>query len=139
MGVSISSEYTPKYNLKNYNKQCPGQNVYKIDDNSVYWRGERVNEANGGTFTDYGNGYGKDNMNVFFQGFIITTIGSFKVLKDKYAIDSVNVYYRGKPIIDSDRKTFKVTTDGMAIDKKYKYTYGKKTGMKRQYRSRTNI
>jgi hypothetical protein len=71
MGVSTSSEYTSKYDPKNYIKQLPGQKVYKIDFNVVYWRGERVNEADGKTFTDNGNGYGEDKKNSYYNGYTI--------------------------------------------------------------------
>ena len=46
-GLFSSNKYTPKYNPNNYNKQRPGKNVYNIDTNNVYWRGEKVNGANG--------------------------------------------------------------------------------------------
>jgi uncharacterized membrane protein YvbJ len=126
MGISSSYEYTPKYKPKNYYKQFPGKKVYKIDNKAVYWRGERVNEASGETFVDYGEGYGEDDSNVYYKSFIMNTKGKFKVLGHKYAMDSMKIYYKGKEIMNADKKTFKIYKNGTVRDKNYEYIYGKK-------------
>ena len=99
MGVLFSSnEYTPRYNPNEYNKKRPGKNIYNIDNNYVYWRGRKVNGANGLNFTDYGYGYGKDNKHVFYIGFVLqkTNLDTFSGLENKYAIDNTNLYYKGE-------------------------------------------
>ena len=127
-GLFSSNKYTPKYNPNNYNKQRPGKNVYNIDTNNVYWRGEKVNGANGITFVDYDYGYGKDDRHVFYKSNIIyeSDVKSFNSLINKYAKDEKNVYYEGKVLPNSDVKTFKTNNDGTSIDKNFKYKNGTK-------------
>jgi hypothetical protein len=97
MGLSHSNIYRPKYNNKEYIKRFPGKNIYGIDDNLVYWRGEKVNGANGLFFKDLGFGYGKDNKNIFYNSnrIEIKTLSSFVVLYNGYALDDMVLYYKG--------------------------------------------
>ena len=99
-GLFSSDEYIPKYNPNEYNKQRPGKNIYFIDNKYVYWRGKKVNYANGLKFTDYGYGYGKDDKHIFYMGYILhdADLKSFKVLRNKLAIDKNFKYKNGKKI-----------------------------------------
>jgi hypothetical protein len=127
MGGVFSNEnqYQPKYNIKDYTKRRPGRNIYKVDNNRVYWRGERVNGAHGYNFVDIGNGYGKDNKYVFYKGFKIKNAYplSFKVLTNKYAKDYNNIYYKGV-IVKANVNSFRITKKGRALDNSYIYKEG---------------
>ena len=138
-GLFSSNEYIPKYNPAEYNKQRPGQNVYGIDKKFVYWRGERVNNADGTTFKDYGDGYGKDKKHVFYKSYIMKKpdLDTFQGLTNDYAKDYKNVYYQDRILVGADVKTFKTNKDRTTIDKNFKYLYGKKTGKKLHRNSRT--
>ena len=140
MGGIFSEEeqYKPKYNPNDYTKRRPGRNVYKIDKDKVYWRGEQVDGANGKEFSDICGGYGKDSKYVFYKGFKLKTKGPrhFQVLADKYAKDALNVFYRGKVIYAADTDSFKVDTNGAAHDKNYNYTNGLKKSIRTAHRSR---
>uniref|UniRef100_A0A6C0JMP0 Uncharacterized protein n=1 Tax=viral metagenome TaxID=1070528 RepID=A0A6C0JMP0_9ZZZZ len=138
MGGSQSNEYQPKYNPKEYTKRRPGQNIYGIYENAVYWRGKRVNGAHGLSFTDLGFGYGKDDKNVFYSGQKIETSGvdSFQVFINGYAKDDDDVLYDGNILHGADVESFRMNKDGTANDRQYKYSYGKRIGRKRRSRSR---
>ena len=127
--------FEPKYNQRDYKKRRPGKNIYKIDDNSVYWRGDRVDGVNGKEFVDLGQGYGKDDHYIFYIGIKIAKVSTnFRVLCKGFAKDTVNVYYRGQQIPKADARTFKVGIDGTAKDKSSYYKHGKKIGSKRSRR-----
>lgn len=108
---STNEKYNPKYSLKDYTKQRPGVNVYKIHNNMVYWKGERVEGARGSSFIDLNDGYGKNKNNVFYKGHKIKTSDhkSFVNLNNNYAKDSINVYYKGNIIRKTNSKSFKTS------------------------------
>jgi len=64
MGNSL---YVPKYKTSEYTKIRPGKLSYKINDNNVYWRGQKIH-ADGKTFKNLNSSYGIDNYNVFWKG-----------------------------------------------------------------------
>lgn len=101
-----SESYIPKYNPEDYVKTRPGKNVYKKYKKNVYWHGQKVQQANGLSFVDLGNGYGRDSTFIFYKGRIIITEPrkSFTVLSDGYAKDRYNVYLNGNIISDNPSK-----------------------------------
>ena len=129
MGSLFSSDlYTPKYKPSFYTKRMPNKNEYKIDNENVYWRGDKVNFASGITFTDLGNGYGKD-MNYVFHDVERLPLADtlyFIELSHKYAKDSKYVYYKGDRIIGADAFSFNVDQKSCKVTDKYnKYRKGK--------------
>jgi hypothetical protein len=132
MGGSQSNEYQPKYNPKEYTKKLPGQNTYRINKNSVYWRGEKVNGAQGLVFIDIGYGYGKDDKNVFYNSHKIEIgdLQSFESFYNGYAKDYLDVYYKGRILSGADTKSFKMTKCSNPVDAYYNYSYGKKVRKK---------
>lgn len=138
MGAVFSNEkqYIPAYKPSEYVKRRPGKNIYKINKNKVFWRGERVEGAKGKEFTDLDEGYGIDTTYVFYKGFKLKTtdVRNFQVLKNKYAKDSMHVYYRGNIIPGADVDTFESDRYGNAFDDNYKYKDGKRTTAKRRSR-----
>ena len=139
MGILQSSEeqFKPRYREKDYTKRRPGKNVYKIDGENVYWRGEKVEGVNGSNFSDFGHGYAKNHKYVFYKGFKLkaTDTDSFMPLSYKYAKDINNVYYRGRVIPIADVNSFIVKTNYSAQDKNNKYYRGKKLKQKSRSRS----
>lgn len=124
MGNSL---YVPKYKTSEYTKIRPGKLSYKIDNNNVYWRGQKIH-ADGKTFKNLNSGYGIDNHNVFWKGQKIIFLkdkDTFKTFKYGYAKTKNNVYYRGH-IIKADPKTFTINEYGEPVDKKYLYKLGKR-------------
>jgi len=136
MGTIFSNDeqYIPKYKQTDYTKICPGKNVYKIDNKTVYWRGDKVEGANGIDFIDFGRGYAKDTKYIFYKGFKLTISGKFKLLSNKYAKDEDNVYYRGIKIPLADVDSFISKKNGKASDKYFVYLNGKKIRSKRSRR-----
>jgi len=123
MGELFSKPSVTKYKPSDYEKRRLGKFVYKKDKGDVYWRGDIVPLANGREFTDMGSGYGKDRKTLYYNG---KTIGNmypgFRVLKNAYAIDSRNVYFRGR-LTSADPKTFQVSkTEWFAKDAYGRFT-----------------
>ena len=123
-----NSSYVPKYKSSEYIKIRPGKNIYKIHKQNVYWRGQKIN-ADGKTFENLQNAYGKDINNIYWSGVKINItppeIKSFILLKYYYAKSKNNAYYKGK-IIKVDLKSFKINNYGDILDINYFYENGKR-------------
>ena len=85
-----------KYHLSEYVKYEPGK-TYKKYNSDVFWRGEKVHQANGVFFIDMNTGYGKDEKYIFYNGRKIGKLYKhFVSFSNGYAKDDKNKYFRGE-------------------------------------------
>lgn len=74
-----------------------------------------------------GDGYSKDDFNVYFNGRKIEALGmSFHRLGGGYGKDDFNVYYLGRKLKDASAMSFKYIGDGVGVDDFNKFYNGRK-------------
>ena len=118
MGNNQNSYLTyPLEGTFNYIKQPE----YKIDGNSVYWKGNKV-YLNGDVFIDLQGGYGRERNYMVYNGKKTDIrVHKFKYIKDGYGKDCKNVFYNGKIVRGADSNTFNVLERGYGVDKNHHY------------------
>ena len=111
---------------KNYNYGKDDKYVYYLAHNADE-RGEKVKDAEVGTFEVLNKLYSKDSKNVYldFKGYVENLEGAdaktFEVLNDRYAKDKNFVYYDGKKIENSDPASFELISYEIGKDKNRVY------------------
>lgn len=119
---------TMKQSKVNYERKRRGQNAYRMHNNHVYWRGQKIGGGvNSKLFKDLGDGYAKDKKYIYYRGQRIDTYSvnkNFKVLKNGYAKNRDHVFFKGV-ITTADPKTFKVLGSTQGKDKKRLYVKGR--------------
>lgn len=77
--------------------------------------------------TALGDGYSKDDFNVYFNGHKIDASEmSFRRLGGGYGMDDFNVYYLGRKLKDASVLSFKYIGDGVGVDDFNKFYNGRK-------------
>lgn len=89
---------------------------YKVEASNVYFANVKIKGASANDFKILGNGYAKDNFNVYYHGIAIDASAmSFERLADGYAKDAFHIYFNGQET-EGQVATFEVLNSGYAKD-----------------------
>ncbi len=74
---------------------------YEVRNGSVYYEGNKVENADAATFSALKAGYAKDKRHAYYMGRVISgALGGvhFEYISDDYATDQFHTYFKGKEV-----------------------------------------